>query len=110
MARYKMVVLSHPTEGREAEYNDWYQNVHLGQVVAFRGFKSAQRFKLVRPLVERQTYPYAAIYEIETDDLDGILQEFIESAGGERLKMSDALATEFVYAAIYEEFGAVVHQ
>ena len=29
MRRYKMITLSNPTAGREAEYNDWYQNVHL---------------------------------------------------------------------------------
>jgi hypothetical protein len=100
-----MIVLSNPVEGREKEYNDWYQNVHLGQVVAFEGFESAQRFRLVRNLVEREAYPYLAIYEIETDDIDAVLQEVQTQAGGERLTMSDALAVEFAYASIYEDLG-----
>ena len=108
MPRYKMVVLSNPVEGREAEYNDWYQNTHLGQVVAFKGFKSAQRFRLVRNLMERQAWPYMAIYEIETDDLDAVMQEVQNQAGTERLKLSDALATEFAFASIYEEMAPAV--
>jgi hypothetical protein len=110
MPRYKMVVLSHPVDGREDEYNDWYQNTHLGQVMAFRGFTSAQRFRLVRNMTEqrRQPYPYAAIYEIETDDLDSVLAEVQAQAGSERLSISEAIATEFAYAAIYEECGAEV--
>ena len=27
--KYKLVVMSFPVEGREREYNEWYDNVHL---------------------------------------------------------------------------------
>lgn len=108
MPRYKMVVLSHPVEGREAEYNDWYQHVHLGEIVAFRGFASAQRFRRVRNLGARDTYPYLAIYEIETDDLDAVLAELESEARAGALTMSEAFSSEFVSAAIYEEFGPLV--
>jgi len=37
MAKYKMVTLTNPVEGREEAYNDWYQNVHLPEVVAYKG-------------------------------------------------------------------------
>lgn len=108
MPRYKMVVLSRPVEGREAEFNDWYQHVHLGEVVAFRGFKSAQRFRRVRSLTGPSNYPYLAIYEIETDDIESVLNEFESEAGQGALTMSEAFTTEFVQAGIYEEFGSVV--
>jgi hypothetical protein len=107
MPRYKMVVLSRPTEGRDAEYNDWYQHTHLGQIVALKGFISAQRFQRVRTLSEH-TDPYLAIYEIETNDLDSVLSELEENALSGALTMSQALATAFVYAAVYEEFGALI--
>ncbi len=107
MSLYKMVVLSRPVEGREAEYNDWYQHIHLGQIVALQGFKSAQRFRRVRSLSEH-TDPYLAIYEIETDDLDSVLRELEQDASNGALTMSAALATEFAYAAVYEEFGSAV--
>lgn len=108
MPRYKMIVLSSPVEGREAEYNDWYQNTHLGEVVALKGILSAQRFRLAKPMGERQAWPHAAIYEIETDDIDAVLREVQEAAASGALGVSDALARELAYAAIYEEFGEPV--
>lgn len=108
MPRYKMIVMSNPVEGREAEYNDWYQNVHLDEVVKLKGFTSARRFRLARSLTERETWPYAAIYEIETDDIDAVLQRLRDAAASGRLKMSESLATALAYATVYEEFGPVV--
>ncbi len=103
-----MIVLSHPAEGREAEYNDWYQNFHLAQVVNIRDIKSATRFRLARKLVEGEAHPYAAIYEIETEDIDAVLDELRAAAGTERLSISGAINTDFTNATVYEEFGSVV--
>lgn len=110
MPRYKMVVLSRAVEGRDDEFNDWYQHVHLAEMVAFSGFKSAQRFRRVRNLGMRETDPYLAIYEIETDDLDAVLSELETKANAGALTMSEAFAREFVYAAVYEECGAAVYE
>ncbi len=108
MARYKMVVMSNPVEGREDEYNDWYQNVHLGELVALEGFRSARRFRLARSLVEGEVFPYLAIYEIETGDINGVLQNLIGVAESGQLTMSDAIDTARTRAVVYEEFGEVV--
>lgn len=108
--RYKMIVLSRPAAGREDEYNDWYQNFHLAQVVNIRDIKSAQRYRLARKLVEGEAHPYAAIYEIETNDIDAVLDELRAAAGTESLKISDALATDFTNATVYEEFGNAVRK
>ncbi len=108
MARYKLVVMSRPTEGREDEYNDWYQNFHLQQMVALPGFVSAQRFRFSRSLGERNIFPYMAIYEIDSDDIDAVVRAIEASAGTEQLMVSSAIDTGSAYAAIYEEFGEVV--
>ena len=109
MARYKMLVLSRPTAGREAEYNDWYQGQHLKEVLAVPGFVSAQRFRLAANLMQGvDVAPYAAIYEIESSDLPAALHELTNRAGGETLFVSEALDLSGVFAAVYEEFGSVV--
>lgn len=108
MPRYKMIVMSRPTQGREAEYNDWYQNVHLGELVALPGFRSARRFRHARNLVEGETYPYMSIYEIETDDIDAVLQHLRDTAERSGLTMSDSLDLTDTSAVVYEEFGAEV--
>ena len=107
MPRYKLVVMTSPLEGREDEYHDWYQNRHLRQVVALPGFIKAQRFRLATALAEHETFPYLAIYDVETDDIDAVLAEMRSRAGTERLSISDALAPK-AYAVMYEELGPAV--
>lgn len=110
MTRYKMLVLSRPTPGNEAAYNDWYQNTHLKQIVALPGFVSAQRFKLAVNMRGDDSWPYMAIYEIETDDLDAAFQALQQAAGDGSIAVSAAFDYATVYASIYEACGAAVHQ
>jgi hypothetical protein len=102
-----MLILSRPAPGCEAQYDDWYQNVHLEQMLSLKGFKAAQRFRLERSLGQRDAYPYAAIYEIETNDLDGVLEELYREAGSQRLMIDVSLDRESVYAAVYGAHGPV---
>ena len=108
MSNYKMIVMSRPAAGREDEYNEWYQNVHLGELVALPGFKSARRFRFARSLVEGETYPYMSIYAIETDDIDAVLNNLRGTAERGALTMSDAIDLTDTSAVVYEEFGPVV--
>jgi hypothetical protein len=104
-SRYKLIVLSRPVAGREDEYQRWYKDVHLRQMLALNGVQSAQRLRLARRMGEREAWPYLALYEVQTDDIDAVLRELTQRAGGEQLLISDALDKDSVYAAIYEEFG-----
>jgi len=108
MRRYKMITLSNPTEGREEEYNEWYQNIHLADLVALDGIRSARRYRFARTLKEGDAYPYMAVYEIETDDIDALLAELGTAAGDGRIRMSDAIDTAGATALVYEEFGPEV--
>ena len=45
--RYLVLVLTEPTEGNLDRFNDYYENIHLDEVMATTGWSSAQRFKLV---------------------------------------------------------------
>ncbi|AYJ84876.1 hypothetical protein D3Y57_02050 (plasmid) [Sphingomonas paeninsulae] len=70
--RYLFVVLTNPVEGQEEIYNDWYTNQHLPDLLRIPGFMAAQRFELTetqRLIQFPHPYRYAAIYELETDDL-----------------------------------------
>lgn len=109
MCQYRMLVLSNPIPGREAEYNDWYQNVHLADIVALPGFQSAQRFQLSRNMmVGGDAYMYMAIYEIDTDDLDQSLNALVAASERGAIPLSGALDAENVYAVVYSAFGEVV--
>ena len=110
IARYNMIVMSNPVDGHEAEYNHWYQNIHLGEMVALPGIRSARRFRRVRNLKETDSYANVAVYDIETDDVDGVLQGVAEAAGKGQLNMSVSIDTGNAYAVIYEECGPVVSE
>lgn len=108
MARYSMLVLSRPVAGQDEAYNDWYQNTHLQQIVSLPGFVSAQRFKLRVNMRGENAYPYAAIYEIDTDDVDAAFAALEKASSDGSLIMAPAFDTETVYASIYEPLGEQV--
>ena len=69
---------------RDQEYNTWYDEVHLPELVALDGIVSARRLRPVDG-----DGPYLALYEIEGDDLQAILDNM--TANARQLHMSDAL-------------------
>jgi hypothetical protein len=100
MASYRLLVLSNPVAGQEEEYNHWYSQQHLGDVVRIPGFVGAQRFKLVEPVLMAENFPwrYVAIYEIETDNLAAALEELSTKTGTVAVPMSEAIDTVNIVA------------
>jgi hypothetical protein len=96
MQRYSLIVLTNPVEGRDGEYNDWYTNIHLDDVLKIPGVIGAQRFRRSDTQRGSGPYPwgYLAIYECETGDLPSIIRELKARGGTELMRMTDALATE----------------
>ena len=96
MQRYSLIVMTNPVEGRDGEYNDWYTNIHLHDVLKIPGIIAAQRFRRSDTQRDAGPYPwgYLAIYECETDDLPSIIRELKARSGSELMRMTDALAAE----------------
>jgi hypothetical protein len=86
------VVLTNPVDGREAEYNEWYDRRHLQDVLAIPGFVAAQRF-LTGELATFPALPwkYLAIYEVAPDAVEAAFAEMDLRKGTERMPISDAL-------------------
>jgi hypothetical protein len=105
MPKYKLVVLTRPKDGQEAEYNNWYQNTHIPEVLSIPGYKSAQRFKLNTPMMAKDPMPYLAIYDVETSDIGAVLQESGRRAQSGEMTASDAVDNDASYVVFYEEFG-----
>jgi hypothetical protein len=55
--RYVYLVMSDPLPGREFDFNDGYQNMHMGDLVQLPGWTGAQRFRLVPDVLPRSTHP-----------------------------------------------------
>ena len=110
MKRYKMVVLSDPTQGQEEQYNRWYQDVHLPELLGLEGLKFAKRFRRARTLGERETYSYMAVYEIETDDIDAVMGNLVHTAQCDQLTLSCAIDTAHSHAVVYGQIGFEVFE
>ena len=55
--RYVYLVMSDPLPGREFDFNDGYQNMHMGDLVQLPGWTGAQRFRLVPDVMARNIQP-----------------------------------------------------
>ena len=108
MAKYKMIVFTGPVAGKEDAYNDWYNNVHLRDVVAIPGFVSAQRFKLESTMIGAMPNSYLAIYEIETDDPAETMRQLGARSGTDAMIMSDAIDLGANNVAIFAPCSPVV--
>ncbi len=105
MPQYQLVVFSNALEGRDADYNDWYDNQHIDDVLAVPGFYRAQRLTIERTLSgEPADYKYLAIYEFEADDLDRTLGYFFSITNTEKMPITDAMDTR-AKPAVYRVLG-----
>lgn len=101
--KHMVLVLAEPTEGKEDEFNDYYENVHLEEVLETAGWKSAQRFKLGGQAGKECPLPYLAVYEAEGEDAASILQELADTRPQRR--QSDALNMGTARMWVFEEIG-----
>ena len=58
---------------READYHKWYNDTHLAEIVSVDGIVSARRFAPTDG-----NGPFVAIYELDCDDLDAVVQRMGE--------------------------------
>ncbi|MFQ5381209.1 MAG: hypothetical protein ACE5EF_06260 [Dehalococcoidia bacterium] len=107
MARHLLVVRTNPQEGKEEEFNRWYSETHIREVVGIPGFASAQRFRQAEAQIqEPDEFGYLALYEIETDDLAATLNALQDAVPS--LDMGDSLDPVLSVLAFTPITGRVV--
>lgn len=90
------VVFSNPADGKEAEFNEWYDTVHIPQLLEVPGMLSAKRFALVDsdlyrvPGGQMPEHKYMCVYELE-GDVNAIMTEIRKRVADGRVMMSDCL-------------------
>ncbi len=70
---------------REAEFNRWYDEVHLPEMCAVEGVVSARRF------AGAPGEPYVTVYELEADDLDVVRAAISAGVVNGTIHMSDSI-------------------
>jgi hypothetical protein len=101
--KHLVVVLTEPTAGREAEYNDYYEQLHLDEVLATTDWRSAQRFKLTAEQGMACPLPYLAVYEVEADDASSVLTN-LNASRSQRVQ-GEALNRNTAGVWVFSEIG-----
>jgi hypothetical protein len=86
---YTLIVYTSPAEGREDDYNAWYDDVHLAEFSALPGVISGRRFKVASPDPAAKPV-YAALYEL-SDHPDKVFAAMNEAIKDGTMHMSDAI-------------------
>src|SRR5882672_2064678 len=90
--RYAYLVMSDPLPGREFDFNDGYQNMHMGDLVQLPGWTGAQRFRLVPEIMPRHTQALfrrgnLIIWDQEGDDLGRLQSESRAAIAGGKSRL-----------------------
>lgn len=101
--KHVVVVLTEPNEGKEQEFNDYYENLHLDEVLSSTSWESAQRFKLVDQQGKACPLPYLAFYEVEAENSEDVLAT-LNATRGQR-EQSDSLNKRTAGVWVFAETG-----
>jgi hypothetical protein len=83
MANHLLVVLSNAQDGADEQFNRWYTETHLGDILTLPGYSAAQRFKLSETQLSGDDLPYRylAIYEVDADDVASAAESLRSNTG-----------------------------
>lgn len=109
MRKYTWIVFTNSVPDQEDEFNRWYDDVHISDLLRIPGVVGASRGRvsdtqmgmkdgnlmLVGPGEIGAEYKYVAFYEIETDDIEGVLREVKERSETNEMKISESLKEAF---------------
>lgn len=108
MRRFKMLVFSEPFPGREDEFNAWYTGRHLDDICALSGFAAAQRFTVHAVSMGTALNKYLAIYDVETDDPDWVIENMFAHRDTPAMPISPAFNLDATTVMLYEELTGQV--
>ena len=91
MTRYLLAVTSRSLSGREKDYRDWYENTHVGEVLALPGFLSCQIHLVVKDGAI-SAGEMVAHYTVETDSPAALLDSLFAAAP--TMKLTDNIDPE----------------
>ena len=107
MPRHVFMVQTECVAGQEKVFNEWYDQVHVPDVLAVPGFVRAQRFETVGGLRgEMPERRFLAIYEFEADDPAVAMAELRKAM--RTMNIDPSLDMDKIVAFGYRELGPAV--
>ncbi|MGH7856998.1 MAG: hypothetical protein ACREQY_06660 [Candidatus Binatia bacterium] len=94
MPKYHYVVLTSALPGRLEEFERWYDNQHIPDVLKVPGVNGVRRYRLLNAVtdtVEDPPWSSLAVYEFEGDDPLAIARRLTEMAGSKAMPITDTI-------------------
>lgn len=105
MSHYFYFVFTQPKVGQDEEFNTWYSNRHIYDLVAIPGIAAAQRFKLLDAATAKETPDYLAIYEFS--DVDLAIAGIAERRGTDRMPSTEAINRDVSKGVVFKPLWEV---
>jgi hypothetical protein len=88
---------------KEAEYHHWYNATHLAEICSVDGVVAARRFAPTDG-----EGPFVAIYELDCDDLDGVVKRMGELGASGKMSSLQYLSMDAPppIPKVYREIGS----
>ena len=90
---------------KEKEFNDWYDNIHLSDILETPGFTAAVRYENASPAEGEAKY--LAAYHIETGDIEGFMKQHQEDLAGKREAGRFSPLLQVVSRGLYRQIGSL---
>lgn len=84
MAAYLMFVRSEPHPGERENFNTWYEEQHIPDLLRVPGIKSAKRYEILSDTPGWKD-TFLGIYEIEADETADITNEIARRYGTDEM-------------------------
>ncbi|MFC1861558.1 DUF4286 family protein [Chloroflexota bacterium] len=105
MAKWFYVVETNCKDvAREDEFNDWYDNIHLPDILETPGFIRATRYEIDEPVEGKGRF--LAAYEIDSDDIKKTMKTLEENLTKKREQGRITDVTERVSRYIYKQISS----
>lgn len=98
----RFLVFSNAVDGRDDEYNEWYDKVHLPEVLSVPGVRAGARYRVKARDSETPEHRYLAVYDLEGDG-EAVVREIMTRSGNGQFRMTDSIDGASAKVALWEE-------
>jgi epsilon-lactone hydrolase len=110
MPRFHYTILSRAKAEQEEEFVSWYAEQHLADVCRMPGVVSGKLFRLGLQKVydlDAPVWTLMALYELEGDDPQAIIDSIVAVSGTDVMPSSDALTKDGMVQVVGQQIAAI---
>lgn len=101
--KHMVLVLTEPRDGQTEEFDRYYEQDHIDEVLTSTGWTTGQRFKLADEVGAACPLPYLALYEAWAEDSTSVLKTLNDTR--DQRAQSKSLNKRTAGVWVFEETG-----